>query len=172
MSKHILSILVENRAGVLSKVVGLFSRRSFNIDSLAVGETHDPAYSRITICAQGDDSTVEQMIKQLQKLIAVVTVRHVSTSEFVSRELLLVKVKADAQTRPGIIQIVDIFRANIVDVSKDALTIEVSAQQEKIAALLDILSDFGILELARTGIVALERGQKNIYDNTIERKRY
>lgn len=164
MQKHILSVLVENKAGVLSKVVGLFSRRGFNIASLAVGETHDPAYSRITIIAEGDERTVEQIMGQLEKLVSVVMIKRLEAEQSVESELCLIKVVAEKETRSEIIQIVDIFRAKIIDVSPRSLTIEITGHTSKIEALLRIIEGFGIIELARTGIVSLERGEHCIYE--------
>lgn len=164
MEKHILSVLVENKAGVLSKVVGLFSRRGFNIDSLAVGETHDPAYSRITIITSGDEKTAVQIIRQLEKLTPVVMVRQLDDSASVSSELCLVKIVAERGERSEIMQIVDIFHARIVDVSHRTITIEMTGKTDRVEALLNMVEPFGIIELSRTGSVALERGEHNIYD--------
>jgi acetolactate synthase-1/3 small subunit len=156
--RHTLSVLVENHAGVLSRVAGLFSRRGFNIDSLAVGETNDPGISRITIVVRGDEYIIDQVSKQLNKLVDVIKIRVFEASEFVGRELVLIKVKADAKSRTEIIQLVDIFRANIVDVAPDSMTVEISADQEKINALSILLEPYGILEVVRTGVIAIERG--------------
>jgi len=158
--KHTISVLVENHAGVLSRVAGLFSRRGFNIDSLAVGETTNNEISRITIVVKGDDYTVDQVSKQLNKLVDVIKIKVLKQNEFVGRELLLIKVKATATQRAEIIQLVDIFRANIVDISKDTLTVEISADQDKIKALSGLLKPFGILEIVRTGTVAIQRGSE------------
>lgn len=162
MPKHTLSVLVENHPGVLSRVSGLFSRRGFNIDSLAVGVTEDPEVSRITIVVDGDEYVVEQVSKQLNKLIDVIKIKQLEKSESVSRELALIKVSADTSTRAEIIQIVEIFRAKIVDVSKNTLTIEISGGTEKVAALEDMLNQFGIKEIVRTGTIAIERGNRYI----------
>ena len=162
MAKHILSILVQNHAGVLSRVSGLFSRRGFNIDSLAVGITDTPNISRMTIVVDGDDYTVEQVGKQLNKLIDIIKIKQLDTQNSVSRELSLIKVNAVASTRAEIIQLVEIFRAKIVDVSKSTLTIEISGDSEKVAALEDMLRQFGVREVVRTGVIAIERGGKNI----------
>lgn len=162
MAKHILSVLVENHAGVLSRVAGLFSRRGFNIDSLAVGVTENPDISRMTIIVDGDDYVVEQVSKQLNKLIDVIKIRQLDKSDSVSRELVLIKVDATASTRAEIMQIVEIFRANIVDVSKNTLTIEISGSNDKVAALEEMLKQFGIKEIVRTGSIAIERGNKYI----------
>lgn len=162
MGKHTLSVLVENQPGVLSRVAGLFSRRGFNIDSLAVGVTEDPEVSRITIVVDGDEYVVEQVSKQLNKLIDVIKIKKLENNDSVSRELALIKVSADAATRSEIIQIVEIFRANIVDVSKNTLTIEISGDADKVSALENMLKQFGIKEIVRTGTIAIERGNKYI----------
>lgn len=162
MAKHTLSVLVENHAGVLSRVAGLFSRRGFNIDSLAVGVTENPDISRMTIVVDGDDYTVEQVSKQLNKLIDVIKLRTLEKSESINRELALIKVAANTSSRTEIIQIVEIFRAKIVDVSKTTLTIEASGSGDKVAALEDMLKQFGIKEIVRTGTIAIERGNKII----------
>lgn len=162
MAKHILSVLVENHAGVLSRVAGLFSRRGFNIDSLAVGVTENPEISRMTIVVDGDEYTVEQVSKQLNKLIDVIKIKQLEKAETVSRELALIKVNATASTRSEIIQIVEIFRAKIVDVSKNTLTIEISGSSDKVNALDDMLKQFGVKEIVRTGTIAIERGNRVI----------
>ena len=162
MQKNILSILVENHPGVLSKVSGLFARRGFNIDSLAVGETDNHDTSRITIVVNGDDYVVDQVTKQLNKLIDVIKIKNLSECNSVSRELILTKVSCTASSRQEIIQIVDIFRGKIIDVSKESVTIEATGTEDKIAALLDMVKPFGIIEIARTGMVSLERGNTGI----------
>ncbi len=162
MAKYTLSVLVENRSGVLSRVAGLFSRRGFNIDSLAVGVTENPDVSRMTIVVNGDEYTVEQVSKQLNKLIDVIKIRALENTDSVSRELALIKVNATAATRSEIIQIVEIFRAKIVDVSKNTLTVEISGATDKVEALEDMLKQFGIKEIVRTGTIAIERGNKYI----------
>jgi len=158
MAKHILSVLTENKAGVLSKVSGLFSRRGFNIDSLAVGPTQDDSISRMTIVVDGDDYIVEQVSKQLDKLIDVIKIKQLEKSDIVSRELALIKVSANNQSRQEIIQIVDIFRAKIVDVSHESLVIEMVGPYDKQQAMIDLLSPFGIIELVKTGMISIERG--------------
>lgn len=165
MPKHLLSVLVHNHAGVLSRVSGLFSRRGFNIDSLAVGVTEDPQVSRITIVVDGDDYTVEQVTKQLNKLVDVLKIKQLEKSDSVSRELALIKVTATTETRAEIIQIVEIFRAKIVDVSKNTLTIEAAGSSDKVNALEDMLKQYGIVEIVRTGTIAIERGNKYIKVN-------
>ncbi len=162
MAKYTISVLVENRSGVLSRVAGLFSRRGFNIDSLAVGVTENPEVSRMTIVVNGDEYTVEQVSKQLNKLIDVIKIRALDSSDSVSRELALIKVNATAATRSEIIQIVEIFRAKIIDVSKNTLTVEISGATDKVEALEDMLKQFGIKEIVRTGTIAIERGNKYI----------
>lgn len=168
MAKHTLSVLVENRSGVLSRVAGLFSRRGFNIDSLAVGVTENPEVSRMTIVVDGDEYTVEQVSKQLNKLIDIIKIKALEKSDSVSRELALIKVNATASTRSEIVQIVEIFRAKIVDVSKNTLTVEISGASDKVAALEDMLKQFGIKEIVRTGTIAIERGNKYIKAGSTE----
>ena len=165
MPKHLLSVLVQNHAGVLSRVSGLFSRRGFNIDSLAAGVTEDPEVSRITIVVDGDEYIVDQVTKQLNKLVDVLIVKRLEKSDSVSRELALIKVTATTQTRAEIIQIVEIFRAKIVDVSKSTLTIEASGSSDKVSALEDMLKQYGIVEIVRTGTIGIERGNKYIKVN-------
>jgi len=157
MQKHTISALVENHFGVLCRVSGLFSSRGFNIDSLSVGETEDPNISRMTIVVGGDDSVLEQVVKQLERLIDVIRVIDITQGKFVERELVLIKVKADTATRAEIIQIAEVFRSNIVDVSTRSMTIEVTGSNDKIQAIIGMLSSFGIEEIARTGTVALLR---------------
>ena len=158
MKQHVVSALVENRAGTLSRVSGLFSRRGFNIDSLTVGETEDHSISRMTIAVSGDDAVLEQIIKQLGKLVDVIAVRELEPDSCLRREIMLVKVGADEKARPAVIEIAGIFRSRIVDVSPDTITIEATGDIEKLNGLLLLLRPYGILELARTGLVALERG--------------
>jgi len=156
--KHILSVLVVNHPGVLAKVAGLFSRRGFNIDSLAVGVTNDPNVSRMTILTEGDDSTVEQIARQLGKLVDVIKVTNVSENS-VTRELALIKLRTTSETRGEIIEIINIFRAKVVDISTDFLTVEITGNAEKVSALEDMLKEFGIEEMVRTGIIAISRGK-------------
>lgn len=155
--KHTISALVENHFGVLCRISGLFSSRGFNIDSLSVGETEDPTISRMTIVVRGDDSVLEQVVKQLNRLIDVIRVIDITQGKFIERELVLIKVKADTSTRSEIIQIAEVFRSHIVDVSTSSMTIEVTGNQDKITAIISMLSIFGIQEIARTGTVALLR---------------
>ena len=155
--KHTISVLVENHFGVLTSVAGLFSARGFNIDSLAVGETHDATVSRMTIVTHGDDRIVEQIVKQLNKLVDVIKVEDLNSGEVIDRELMLVKIKADAGSRGELMQIVNTFRAKIVDVNPSSATIEVTGGESKIDAMLELLGPFGILETVRTGLIALAR---------------
>ena len=158
---HIISVLVENKAGVLAKISGLFSRRGFNIESLAVGPTDDEKISRITLAANAEEHSIEQIIKQLYKLINVIKIQELDPSNIVERELVLIKVSADSKTRPEILEIVSVFRANIVDVGKKTIMIEITGNSSKVKALEDLLRPFGILELVRTGKIACSRGSKS-----------
>ena len=155
--RHTISVLVENKFGVLARVAGMISGRAFNIDSLNVAPTQDASLSRITIVLKGDEASLELCIRQLRKLINVVDVSDFKEGQAVVRELVLVKVRADTKTRPEILQIKDIFRAKIVHLSQDAVIIEITGDEEKVNALLGLLEPFGILELARTGRLALKR---------------
>ncbi|MCL2809744.1 MAG: acetolactate synthase small subunit [Treponema sp.] len=158
MKQHVVSALVENRAGTLSRVSGLFSRRGFNIDSLTVGETEDSSISRMTIAVTGEERILDQIIKQLEKLVDVIAVRGLDSATCLRREIMLVKIGADEKNRPAVMEIAGIFRARIVDVSQSTITIEATGNLEKLNGLLLLLRPHGILELARTGMVALERG--------------
>lgn len=158
--RHILAVLVENNPGVLSRVAGLFSRRGYNIDSLSVGRTAKPNISRMTIIVEGDDLVLEQVTKQLHKLVDVIKIIDITSEEYVDRELVLIKVGADHSVRGEIIQIVDIFRARIVDIGRRTLIIECTGDEGKISAVIESLRPFGIKELVRTGKVAMLRGQK------------
>ena len=162
MEKHVLSALVKNSSGVLSRVSGLFSRRGYNIDSLTVGRTEDPSISRMTITLMGDDNVLEQVKKQLNKLEDVVRVIDFKTNESVYRELALIKVRANAENRAAINETVKIFRSKIIDISTDTLTIELTGDEEKISALINLMEEYGIEELVRTGVTALQRGEKTI----------
>lgn len=164
MKRVVLSILVDNTAGVLSRVAGLFSRRGYNIDSLTVGETQDPAISRMTVLANGDDQILEQIRKQLLKLEDVIEIKELAPGESVTRELILVKVGATEKDRQAIISIADIFRAKIVDVALESLMIELTGSQDKINAFINLLNQYSIKELARTGITGLARGFGDISD--------
>ena len=160
--RHTLAVLVDNKPGVLARVSGLFSRRGFNIESLAVGMTEDPEISRMTIVVRGDDRVLAQVTSQLGKLIDVISVCDLPSSESVDRELVLIKVSADATTRSEIMQIVDIFRAKIIDVGTETLIIEVTGDQGKARAIREMLERFGIKELVRTGMVAMNRNAKTV----------
>ena len=155
-----LSILVENRAGVLTRVTNLFARRGFNIESLAVGTTQNPAISRISITLKGDLKLVDQITKQLHKLPDVLIVRHLTPEDHFSRELVFVKVRCTAENRGEILQVVDIFRGHIIDVSTKTLTVELTGNERKIHALQELLEPYGILELVRTGTISIERGEQ------------
>jgi len=157
-TKHTLVALVEDKPGVLNRVASLFRRRAFNIEGIAVGHSERPGLSRMTVVVNGDFAQVEQVRKQLDKLINVVRVSDITEEDIVARELALIKVKATASTRSEIIQIVDIFRANIVDVASDSLTVEVTGDEDKVESLLELLRNFGIKEISRTGRIALTRG--------------
>lgn len=156
--KHLLSVLVENKPGVLARIAGLFSRRGFNIDTLAVGPTDDENFSRMTIVLDAEEHSLEQITKQLHKLVNVVKINEFQHGEAVNRELVLFKVQANAKNRAQILEVADIFRAKIIDVSKDNVIIEVTGTSSKLQAIEDLLKQYGILELARTGKVALSRG--------------
>ena len=162
MQRVVFSIITDNTSGVLSRIAGLFSRRGYNIDSLTVGTTADPRYSRSTIVTRGDDKTLEQIEKQLMKLEDVVDVKRLEPEISVCRELVLVKVLCDENNRQSIISIADIFRAKIIDVSAESLMIELTGNQAKIEAFMSLLEGYEILELARTGIAGLGRGTDNI----------
>jgi acetolactate synthase-1/3 small subunit len=157
---HIISVLVENKAGVLAKISGLFSRRGFNIESLAVGPTEDEKISRITLVVNAETHSIEQLVKQLYKLINVIKIQELDPSDIVERELVLIKVSTDNNTRAEILEIVNIFRANIVDVAKKSLVIEITGNSRKIQGLEDLLKPYGILEFVRTGKIACSRGRK------------
>lgn len=158
--RHVISLLVENKVGVLARITGLISGRGFNIDSLAVGETENPALSRITIIVKGDDAILEQVRKQLGKLIDVLKVVDFTNEEFVERDLMLVKVNCPIGKRGEIIEIVDIFRGKIVDVGQKDLIIEIAGTGDKIEAMLNLLRPYGIKELVQTGSIAIARGAK------------
>lgn len=155
--RHTISILVENKFGVLTRVAGLFSGRGYNIDSLNVAPTHDSTASRMTIVTHGDESTLEQIVKQLNKLPDVLKVQDFREGEYVDRELVLVKVSVDSKARAEVMQITDIFRAKIVDVQPKALTIEITGNESKVEKFINLMNTFGILELTRTGKAAMPR---------------
>jgi acetolactate synthase-1/3 small subunit len=155
--RHTISVLVENKFGVLTRVAGLFSGRGYNIDTLNVGPTEDPATSRMTIVTKGDDATVEQVIKQLEKLADVLEVHDYHEDQYIDRELVLVKVSVDSKTRAEVMQMTDIFRAKIVDVQPKTLTIEITGNESKIEKFLGLMKTFGVLNLTRTGKAAMPR---------------
>lgn len=155
--KHTISVLVENHFGVLARVAGLFSARGFNIDSLAVGETQDPEVSRMTVIAKGDDRVVDQITKQLNKLVDVICVQDLTSGDIIARELVLIKVSANAENRNDIMHVVNTFRAKIVDVSPESMTIEVTGSEEKVDAMLELLKPFDLREVVRTGQIAMAR---------------
>ena len=155
--RHTISVRVENKFGVLTRVAGLFSGRGYNIDTLNVGPTNDPKTSRMTIVTRGDDATLEQIVKQLNKLVDILHVQDFREGEYVDRELVLVKVSVDSKTRAEVMQITDIFRAKIVDVQPKTLTIEITGDESKVDKFLELMKSFGIVELTRTGKVALPR---------------
>lgn len=162
MDTIILSLLVDNTSGVLSRISGLFSRRAYNIDSLTVGVTSNPKISRMTIVSHGDDLVFHQIVEQLRKQEDVRDIKVLERGNSVVREEILVKVMADVSNRRDIIAIADIFRANIVDVQKDSLIVELTGSQSKLAAMIDMLSDYEIAEIARTGITGLSRGAGDV----------
>ena len=160
--RHTLSILVDNEFGVLSKVSGLFSGRGFNIESLCVAETLDPKVSRMTIVTTGDDQVVEQITKQLNKLVNVIKVSDLTAEEHIERELAMIKVNVDAKDRAEILGIIDIFRAKVIDVSPVTYTIEMTGDNEKVKAIMELLKPFGIKEIVRTGKIAMARSPKKL----------
>ncbi len=173
--RHTISILVENEFGVLARVAGLFSGRGFNIDSLSVAKTLDPSLSRITLVTEGDDQIVEQITKQLNKLICVIKVSDFQDTPHVEREMALIKVAADERTRGEVLNIIDIFRAKVIDAGPRSFVIEVTGDEGKITAILDLLKPLGVKEIVRTGKVAVQRGLQTLsattVDNTLEPQR-
>ena len=167
MSKHTLSVLVENKPGILARVAGLFARRGFNIHSLAVGPTEHPDVSRMTVVVDVEDLPLEQVTKQLNKLISVIKIVELEQAASVQRELLLVKVRADLQTRSHVLETVQLFRAKVVDVAPDAVTIEVTGNPDKLEAFLKVLEPFGIRELVQSGLVGIGRGNRSIADRAL-----
>ena len=161
-NKFVIAVYVDNQAGVLTRVTGMFTRRGFNIDALTVGETERPEYSRITICMSGDKYVQEQLINQLKKLLVVKKVEVLSV-EPIKRELMLIKVKNEAQNRQEIMTAVDVFRASVIDYSMEGMCIEVTGNPSKIDAFVKLMQPFGILEMCRTGIVALDRGASTLF---------
>jgi acetolactate synthase-1/3 small subunit len=167
MSKHTLSVLVENKPGVLARIAALFSRRGFNIDSLAVGPTEHPEISRMTVVVDVEALPLEQVTKQLNKLVEVLKVVELDSNASVQREILLLKVRADLQTRRHILETVQLFRAKVVDVVSDTLTIEVTGNRDKLAAFLEVVEPFGVKELVQSGMVAIGRGPRSITDRAL-----
>ncbi|MBA2740250.1 MAG: acetolactate synthase small subunit [Actinomycetota bacterium] len=167
MSRHTLSVLVENTPGALARISGLFARRGFNIDSLAVGPTEHPDISRMTIVVNVEEQPLEQVTKQLNKLVNVIKIVQLEPGAGVERELILVKVRADAATRGQVLETVQLFRAKVVDVDPDAVTIEATGNPDKLAAMLRVLEPFGIRELVQSGMVAIGRGGRSITDRTL-----
>ncbi len=165
MKRHVLSVLVSNQSGVLSRVAGLFSRRGFNIDSLSVGETEHENISRMTIVVTGDEMVLDQITKQLNKLHDVLYIKELTKEAAVYREILLIKVTATKETRASIIEVVDIFRAKIIDVATESLVIEITGDQGKLEAFISLIEPYGIREFTRTGLTALQRGNHVIKDN-------
>jgi len=160
--KHTIALIVENKPGVLVRIAGLFSRRSFNIDSLTVGATDKPDYSRMTITVEGDEEVLEQVTKQLNKLINVIRVSELAPEESVERELAIIKVAAKKEDRSEIMQIVSVFRAKIIDVSPRSIIVEVTGSEDKVEAMVRLLRQFGIKEMARTGKVSMVRGSRAV----------
>ena len=167
MSRHTLSVLVENKPGVLTRVAGLFARRGFNIHSLAVGPTEHEAVSRMTVVVDVDELPLEQVTKQLNKLVNVIKIVELAPEHSVQREQVLVKVRAEAATRSQVLEVVNLFRAKVIDVGTDSLTIEATGDSEKVAALLRVLEPFGIRELVQSGMVAIGRGGRSITDRAL-----
>ena len=168
MSRHTLSVLVEDRPGVLARIAGLFARRGFNIESLAVGPTEHRDISRMTVVVDVEDLPLEQVTKQLNKLIEVIKVVELEPASSVQRELLLVKVRADMSTRSHVLETVQLFRAKVVDVSPDAVTIEATGDVDKLAALMRLLEPFGVRELVQSGMVAVSRGPRSMSDRSLK----
>jgi acetolactate synthase I/III small subunit len=169
--RHTISVLVENEFGVLARVAGMFSGRGFNIESLSVAETMDPTVSCITLVTAGDDNVLEQITKQLNKLVPVIRVSDFKDSAHVERELVLIKVKADERTRGELMNIVDIFRGKIIDVGPSSHVVEMTGQQEKIAAIIELLKPLGITEIVRTGRVAMLRGTRTLTAGADEKEK-
>jgi acetolactate synthase-1/3 small subunit len=167
MTVHTLSVLVENKPGVLARIASLFSRRGFNIDSLAVGPTEHPEVSRMTIVVNVESSPLEQVTKQLNKLVEVIKIVELEDREAIERELLLVKVRADVDTRGKVLDAVQLFKAKVVDVTTDAVTIEVTGNADKLSDFLKVLEPFGIRELVQSGMVAIGRGSRSISERTL-----
>lgn len=167
MARHTLSVLVEDVPGALTRVAGLFARRAFNIDSLAVGPTETPGLSRMTVVVQADEKLLEQVTKQLNKLINVIKIDELEQTHSVQREHVLIKVNADAETRTQVTQAADYFRARVVDVSPETVVLEATGSGEKVAALLDVMEPFGIREIVQAGTLAIARGRKSLTQRTL-----
>ena len=167
MSKHTLSVLVEDKPGVLARIAGLFSRRGFNIDSLAVGPTEHSDISRMTVVVDVDELPLEQVTKQLNKLVEVLKVVELDAATAVQRQVMLIKVRADAATRSQVLELVQLFRAKVVDVATESVTIEATGPHEKLSALLGVLEPYGVRELVQSGIVAIGRGPRSITDRAL-----
>ena len=171
MARHTLAVLVENKPGVLARVASLFSRRGFNIDSLAVGPTENDEISRMTIVVNSDDIPLEQVTKQLNKLINVIKIVELDAAQSVQREIILIKVRTDLQSRSHVLEIVQLFRAKVVDVAGDAVTIEATGTTDKLDALIRVLEPFGIRELVQSGMVAVSRGGRSMTDRSLRVER-
>jgi acetolactate synthase I/III small subunit len=169
MERYVLSVLVNNHSGVLSRVAGLFSRRGYNIDSLSVGETENPELSRMTIVVKGDHGILEQITKQLEKLVDVKHISELKPGSAVFGELLLIKVKAPQATRANVVEIADIFKAKIVDVSPEAITMQITGDQDKNFAFVQLLEPHGITEIVRTGLAGIGRGTETLMDEMMEK---
>lgn len=167
MAKHVLSVLVENKPGVLARIAGLFSRRGFNISSLAVGETERPEISRMTVLVDAEDLPLEQVTKQLNKLIEVLKVVELDPDLAVERRIMLIKVRTEPATRSHVLEVADLFRARVIDVAPDALTIEATGRMDKLEALLANLEQYGVKELVQSGMVAVGRGPRSITDRSL-----
>jgi acetolactate synthase I/III small subunit len=167
MSKHTLSVLVENKPGVLARIAGLFSRRGFNIDSLAVGPTEHPEVSRMTIVVSVEESPLEQVTKQLNKLVEVIKIVELDATASVNRELMMVKIAASAETRGQVLDTVQLFRAKVVDVATDAVTVQITGNTAKLADFLRVVEPFGIRELVQSGVVAIGRGSRSVSERTL-----
>ena len=158
--RHVIMALVQNRFGVLAHVAGMFSSRGFNIDSLVVGRTEDPEVSRMTIVAIGDDSVLEQIRKQLEKIVTVVKVRDFQDADYIERDLMLIRIHAPAEKRADVVELVNLFRGRVVDVARKNLVVEMCGPEEKLEAFIDLVRSYGISELARTGVIAMKRGHQ------------
>jgi len=172
MMKHILSVFVENQTGVLVRVVSMFSRREFNIDSLSVGVTESLAFSRITVVIYGDENLVEQMIKQLEKMPVVRAVQRLDEKSAACRGMTLIKVRADDNNRLDVLKMGELFRAHVIDVEAASIIFEITGGDDKVTAFLKVLQPYGIIEVIRTGLIALERGEHTIYEHCEEREYY